>query len=181
MEGVMSKARLRLCVFTIVIFVSVAFYNKKVEAQTVNYFSLESGGGYGSGVIGKVDARYGRKISDSFSWELGGFWLSHDLKESPAGSLGGVGRIVYAFDMLSIVPSVWVGVGGGYDFNSQQPVFLLDYGIGADYLYSRRLKFGVFFGGITSQQLSSDENEEAEIASGWHISFRITWILGEEW
>lgn len=84
-----------------------------------------------------------------------GFYSVHpvdadEAAQLPSGAMqvgGAFAGITYAFDVLRIIPYVDVGLGAIYARGAgQEPKLDLGFalGLGADYLYTRRVSFGIF-------------------------------------
>ncbi len=155
--------------------------SSSVEAQERRNLSFTLGGGVGRGSetaeLAAFSVRYGFLLSDSFSLEVEGLFFDLDLSSGGEGNLGAGVRLAYTFDMLSYIPSLFLGLGGGYGVESESPFMHLQYGLSLDYLYSRRWKFGVSVGGISVHYFQ----EEAGALHGWYGGVRVLYTLGEEW
>jgi hypothetical protein len=162
-----------LFIFTIILIPAIS------RAQSKKYTILEVGPSV-SQIGYKTDFRYGYKFNDTFSMEGGGSYMNFEPKESLKGGLGGIVRFIYTLDIIHIVPSIFIGLGGGYDFESQIPFSFIEYGINVDYMKTRRFSFGLSISGYTYSKFMK-ENEEAEFINGVLLTLRFKWIIGEEW
>ncbi len=148
--------------------------------QAQQSVQVEALGGYADDPLAILSAGYVKRWTDSFSWRLSLHWLHHDLDSTARGALGADARIQYTFDFLSIVPSVFLGIGGGYDFGEKNSYVMFLYGLSADYIQSRRFRWGLSFGGVTLSSGGTEDNETST-RTGWFAGVRLEWILGEEW
>jgi len=149
------------------------------KAQSSKYVIFGGSGGYKNHLTGNSSFRYGWRKNDSMAFEGGISWFNENLTDEIKGSPGITGRFVYTFDMLSIIPSFYLGLTAGYDFSSENPMMILEYGLSVDYLYSRKFRFGLSFGGYSFS--GTDKEGESDIKTGWLIGIRLIWTLGEEW
>ena len=158
------------------------FFTNSASAQNQRIFLFETGSVLTKGANARIN--YVSKWDDSLSGEIGVLWFNNNLTDSIQGDLGINGRISYKLDFLSIIPSIYVGLGTGVNLqNSSQNFMLFEYGVTADYMYSRKIYLGLGFGGftITKSDVNSTDSNSLISSSSFLINFRLTWITGEEW
>ncbi|MBU1533938.1 hypothetical protein KKF84_01390 [Myxococcota bacterium] len=151
------------------------------HSQAKQSFVVETAGGYGDDALAMLSLGYGKRWNDSFSYRISTHWLHSDLQSTVKGALGGDARVLYTLDFLSIIPSVFIGIGGGYDFSGKASYVILQYGIQADYMQSRRFHWGLSLGGLVVSGASEDEQGDPVMKTGWYVGLRLKWIIGEEW
>ncbi len=123
-------------------------------------------------------------LSDQWVLDAG---LKHQTDfpgEHPAGHLQAVGHVRYFVDVLQIVPSLYLGVGAGRMLARDVPVFSLEYGVSADYMFSRKFQVGISFGGITTtfgEGLTGPDGEYVTSRTRMLLLLRLQWVFGETW
>lgn len=145
-----------------------------VYAQSKNIFVFE-GGSHIPDPGGRLSARYAHLFNDSWSMELGGLYFN--TSDELQGNAAGIARLVYTVDFLSIIPSLFVSVLGGWNIPNSKSFMGFDYGLNVDYLYSRKLRFGITLGG---QSISGFESEDT-VKSSFFFTVGIRITTGDEW
>jgi len=161
------------------IFLTIPF---TAAAQNQKIFLFETGASFDKSLSGNI--KYVSKWDDSLSAEAGLLYFYPDFTEKKSGLIGLTGRLTYKLDMLSVIPSFYVGLGTGFNIDDSASNFVMfEYGVAADYMYSRKIYFGLGFTGYTYTENNSTETDGNNIktSSSFLINFRLTWITGEEW
>ena len=123
-------------------------------------------------------------LSDQWVADLG---LSHSSwfpRENPAGQVAATGHVRYLIDIMRIVPSLYAGLGLGYYPGQKTSVVEIEYGISADYMFSRRLYLGLSVAGVSSfygEEVTDDDGALQNTVTRALVLLRFQWVFGETW